>query len=77
MARHRNASSDDRKVYLAIGTLAHNSQFTVRDLNEYVGFSTSAFVKKLARTGLLEVVGVAPVRYFTTPAGWKLIEKSL
>jgi len=80
MARHRTeqstALSDGQKerVRVAIATLAHNNQFTVRDLDEYVNFSTRAFVKNWLEAGLLKIVDIAPVRYFPTTAGWRLIE---
>lgn len=67
-------TAQDRRAWQALGTVAHNRPFTIRELSEYVGFNARSFVKRLERVGMLQVVEVAPVRYYPTPQGWERIE---
>lgn len=63
----------------AIGTLAHNRQFTIAELGQYTRFDqphiacrARALVKVLVRRGYLQAVSRG--RYFPTKAGWAWIE---
>jgi hypothetical protein len=66
--------AERKRVHRAIGTVAHNRPFTLRELREHVGIPCRDYVKQLVRYGMLEIVDVAPVRYFPTHAMWPLIE---
>jgi Mn-dependent DtxR family transcriptional regulator len=61
-----------RKVLCKIGTLAHNKDFTARDISEYVGVDGSAAVRKMKKHGLLK--SVSRGRYYPTPKGWRTVE---
>jgi hypothetical protein len=66
---------------MAIGTVAHNRPFTVRDLSEYVGFDASSYIRGWKKRKLLESVGSDDVGrgrreklYFPTSDMWLMIE---
>lgn len=67
------------KLEVAIGTLAHNRSFSLRELVEYVRFdginarTVRTHVDRWKRTGHLEIVDVAPVRYAPSRAMWDVI----
>jgi hypothetical protein len=70
---------DDSELPAVIGTLAHNRQFTIRELIEYthhdrphIAQHARAIVARLVRDGLLERTDRG--RYYPTPKGWEWIE---
>lgn len=67
----RHTSRSPRMI-CAIGTLAHNRSFSIRDLTEYTGVDASALVRRMTRAGQLSRVSRG--QYFPTSAGWNLIE---
>jgi len=76
---HEGAPADDwRSVF---GTLAHNREFTVKDLREYTQFSTrlsrlpvtvANLIRRMVRGGLLKQTSRG--HYAPTPEGWRWIE---
>ena len=65
------------KLLAAVGTVAHNRAFTMRDLAEQARMpmkTTRQIVKRWQRTGMIEIAGVAPVSYAPTVTLWERIE---
>jgi hypothetical protein len=74
MTRKFLTDSERRRVNCAMGTVAHNKAFTVRELEKYSGVRPlTTYVRRLADTGMLTREGVAPVRYFPTEVMWERI----
>jgi len=62
----------DDPILLAIGTVAHNSQFTVSELSQFCGMCTRSAVRRFVAAGLLNKVRRG--LYFPTTKGWEAIE---
>lgn len=63
-----------RKTLCKLGTLAHNKDFTARDVSEYVGVDGSAAVRKMRKHGLLRKTSRG--KYYPTPKGWRAVERA-
>jgi hypothetical protein len=57
-----------------VGTLAHNRDFSRRELSEYLRRDASPMFKRMVKEGMLERVGRG--RYFPTEQGWRNIENA-
>jgi predicted transcriptional regulator len=57
-----------------VGTVAHNRDFSARDLSEYLGKDTGPMLRRMLREGI--VSSVSRGRYYPTKKGWRNIENA-
>jgi len=57
-----------------VGTVAHNKDFTIRDLSEYLGKDAGPMVRSMVARGMAEQTTRG--RYFPTKTGWRDIENA-
>jgi hypothetical protein len=57
-----------------VGTVAHNTDFSPRDLSEYLGKDAGPMLRRMVREGIVERVSRG--RYFPTKAGWRHIKNA-
>lgn len=59
-----------------VGTVAHNQDFTTRDLSDYLGFDAKPMVHRMLKEGMIERVSPRGRRCFPTTKGWRNIENA-
>lgn len=73
MARRNKVRISDRDL-CRVGTVAHNQDFTVRDLSDYLRKDAAPMVRRMRKEGMLEQTSRG--RYFPTKRGWRNIENA-